>query len=225
MNREVLSAFLDEAGVTYEMAEDGASALAAVDSSTVFAAALLDLQLPDTNGIALAGRLRALRPHLPLLAVTAQVDEATRLACHGAGMTAVITKPVDPGLLLAALAGCLVPAGPGKTGVPEKADGEPAPLLLADLFAAEPERLRRVLLALAGEFKSAAGELAAAAATQNHDRLRRLRHKLHSALAGLHLTELDQTFSLLLAGDWGQSSHAGTLLEQAAAECSRLVAQ
>jgi signal transduction histidine kinase/DNA-binding response OmpR family regulator len=225
MNREVLGAFLEEAGVTYEMAEDGASALAAIGSGTVFAAALLDLQLPDTNGIALAGRIRALQPNLPLLAVTAQVDEATRQACHTAGMAAVITKPVHPGRLLEALAGCLVPAMPGKTGVPEKAVGEPTPPLLADLFAAEPERLRRVLLALAGEFQSATVELAAAAAVQNHDRLRRLRHKLHSALAGLHLTELDQTFTLLLAGDWSQTAHAGTLLQQAAAECSRRAAE
>ena len=68
-------------------------------------------------------------------------------------------------------------------------------------------------------------ELAAAAAVQNHDRLRRLRHKLHSALAGLHLTELDQTFTLLMAGDWSQTAHAGTLLQQAAAECSRRAAE
>ena len=225
MNREVLAAFLEEAGVTYEMAEDGAAALSAVGSGKEFAAALLDLQLPDTNGIALAARIRALRPNLPLLAVTAQVDEATRQACHAAGMAAVVTKPVNPGRLLEALAGCLAPPGRLKTPLPEKTSGETAPPLLTDLFAAEPERLRRVLLALAGEFQNAGVELNAAAAEQNHDRLRRLRHKLHSALAGLQLTELDQTFTLLLAGDWTQTSHAGTLLQQASAECSRRAAE
>ena len=225
MNREVLAAFLEEAGVTYEMAEDGAAALSAVGSGKEFAAALLDLQLPDTNGIALAARIRALRPNLPLLAVTAQVDEATRQACHAAGMAAVVTKPVNPGRLLEALAGCLAPPGRLKTPLPEKTSGETAPPLLTDLFAAEPERLRRVLLALAGEFQNAGVELTAAASEQNHDRLRRLRHKLHSALAGLQLTELDQTFTLLLAGDWSQTTHAGTLLQQAAAECARRAAE
>ena len=184
-----------------------------------------DLQLPDTNGIALAARIRALRPNLPLLAVTAQVDEATRQACHAAGMAAVVTKPVNPGRLLEALAGCLAPPGRLKTPLPEKTSGETAPPLLTDLVAAEPERLRRVLLALAGEFQNAGVELTAAASEQNHDRLRRLRHKLHSALAGLQLTELDQTFTLLLAGDWTQTSHAGTLLQQASAECSRRAAE
>ena len=228
MNREVLAAFLEEAGVTFEMAEDGASALAALQTSRPFAAVLLDLQLPDTNGIDLASRLRTLRPEIALLAVTAQADEATRHACAAAGIVAVITKPINPARLLEALAQAITTA-PGAGPViltPEAAPDSAAPEqadspLLADLFAKEPERLQRVLRVLSGEFDAAGAELAGASAENDLVRVRRLRHKLHSAIAGLQLNELDQTFTGLLSGDWTHLPEAQSLLRQAAADCAR----
>lgn len=226
MNREVLAAFLEEMGVTFEMAENGAEALAVLETGRVFAAALLDLQLPDTNGIDLAGRLRALRPDLPMLAITAQADEATRQACGEAGMAAVITKPVNPARLLEALAQ-IMPAGSRTEALvmpiamPARPSTEQADSpLLADLFAKEPERLHRVLGVLSGEFAAAARELTGAAATKDLIRVRRLRHKLHSAIAGLQLTDLDHTFTHLLAGDWTHLPQAQVLLQQAANNCA-----
>ena len=228
MNREVLAAFLEEAGVTFEMAENGAEALTALQTGRPFAAALLDLQLPDTNGIDLAKRLRTLRPDLPMLAVTAQADEATRHACGEAGMAAVITKPVNPARLLEALAQTMTSGGRVRETVMPTAVMPPSPAteqsdspLLTDLFAKEPERLRRVLKVLSGEFEAATRELAAAATTDDPGRVRRLRHKLHSAIAGLQLTELDQTFTYLMAGDWTHLSQAQVLLQQAATECAQ----
>lgn len=228
MNREVLAAFLEEAGVSFEMAENGAGALTALATGRPFAAVLLDLQLPDTNGIDLAGRLLSLRPEIPLLAVTAQADEATRIACREAGMMAVITKPINPVRLLEALAQTTA-QGPNvaQTGLAPAVGMDAAATvqadspLLADLFASEPERLQRVLRLLSGEFEGAAGELAAAAADYDIVRVRRLRHKLHSAIAGLQLRELDQSFTYLLSGDWTHLSQALTLLRQAAADCAQ----
>lgn len=225
LNREVLAAFLDEADVRYQMAVDGAQAVAALESRWPCDVALLDLQLPDTNGIALAGHLRALRPGLPLVAVTAQVDEATREACRAVGFDFFVAKPVHPARLLEALAACLAGGGREPGRAPEQA-GLPglerrASVPLEELFAGEPERLRRVQHALAGEFRAAAGELAAALAEENLDRVRRLRHKLHSALASLPLAELEAAFRRLLAGDWGAAPQAQTLLAAAAATCAR----
>lgn len=225
LNREVLAAFLEEAGLTCEMAEDGAQAVAALQSGRPCDAALLDLQLPDTNGLALAGRLRALRPDLPLVAVTAQVDEATREACRAVGFDAFVTKPVQPARLLDALSACLGRArerpGESRLKAGDAGLGRPEAVPLEELFAGEPERLRRVQRALAGEFQAAEGELAAAAAEQNLDRARRLRHKLHSALAGLPLAELEAAFHRLLEGDWGAAPRVQTLLAEAAAACAQ----
>jgi two-component system, sensor histidine kinase len=215
LNREVLAAFLEEAGITFQMAPDGAAALTLFQSGPHFHAALLDLQLPDTNGIELAGRLRSLQPGLPLLALTAQVDQATRQACLAAGFNAFLTKPLNPSVLLQALAEAIHPA-PSPAPSPEAAGSPP---LLTDLFAHEPARLARVLATLHTEFQAAAIELQTAAAARDPIRIRRLRHKLHSAIAGLQLTALDQALAQLLTGDWALAPEVQTLLQQAAATC------
>ncbi|MDB6071080.1 MAG: sensor histidine kinase/response regulator, partial [Verrucomicrobiales bacterium] len=240
MNREVLASFLDEAGITCEMAGDGASALRILTENTEFDAALLDLQLPDTNGIDLAARILHLRPGLPLLAVTAQADEDTRTACLAAGMRDVVTKPIQPRRLIDAISealgaapGPLPPtekklpriALPDPEGTPHPAlspasDPAPPAPLLTEIFAHEPERLARVLKALAGEFSAAIPELAAAAESGDITRLRRLRHKLHSAIAGLRLTELDAAFQQLIAGHFSRSAPAIALLAAAAETCA-----
>ena len=224
LNREVLAAFLLEAQLTWDMAEDGAAALTALQNGPVYHAALLDLQLPDTNGIELAARLHALRPELPLIAVTAQADAATRRACLAAGMVAVVTKPIHPALLREAIVNALQPPAGSPAAEAGLPDPAPAPVpetpLLTELFASEPERLQRVLGALAGEFQHAAMELGAAAAARDLVRLKRLRHKLHSAIAGLHLSALDQAFAQLLAGDWTGTATTLTLLQEASHHCT-----
>jgi CheY-like chemotaxis protein len=219
MNREVLAAFLAEAGLTWEMAEDGAGAMAALATGRPFHAVLLDLQLPDTNGLELAPRLREQRPGLPVVAVTAQADAGTREACLAAGFSGVVTKPIQPDLLMSAIALAVgAPDRPGAGWTPPPAlAGAP---LLTEVFADEPERLQRVLRTLSGEFDAAATELNAAVDARDSIRLGRLRHKLHSAVAGLGLTALDEAFSGLLAGDWAQAPAIHGHLQEAARDCA-----
>lgn len=58
-----------------------------------FDAVLIDLDLPDSDGIQIGHTLRQQRKDLPIIAVTAQVDKATRLKANTAGFSAFITKP------------------------------------------------------------------------------------------------------------------------------------
>lgn len=219
--REVLAAFLEAAGVTFRFAGTGADALKTLLESGPFDAALLDLQLPDMNGIELAGKIHTGHPGLPLIAVTAQTGETTRAACESAGFSGFLTKPLDPVRLQEALARIRTPGGTGPvpSGWPGPPQSAPSPLL-TDLFAHEPDRLKRVLHTLAGEFRSATAELEAASAARDPTRARRLRHKLHSAIAGLALTPLDQSFTVLLVPDWTATPNTLRLLREAADHCA-----
>lgn len=62
---------------------------------------LLDVVLPDLDGLTVARRIRALHPEavLPILLVTAFVDRAQRLAGLEAGVDDFLAKPVDLGEL------------------------------------------------------------------------------------------------------------------------------
>ncbi|MFM7133733.1 MAG: two-component system response regulator [Planctomycetota bacterium] len=58
---------------------------------------LLDVTLPDLDGLSVARQIRALHPdvHLPIVLVTAFADRAQRLAGLEAGVDDFIAKPID----------------------------------------------------------------------------------------------------------------------------------
>ncbi|MGC9520065.1 MAG: response regulator [Desulfuromonadaceae bacterium] len=60
--------------------------------------ALLDYNMPDTNGLDLALELMHAHPDMAMFLVTANVQEATRQRAEAAGV-GFITKPVDVGQL------------------------------------------------------------------------------------------------------------------------------
>ena len=68
-----------------------------------FDAILLDHWLPGEQGTELIRQIRALRPHLPLLVLTAQNDVSVAVDAMRAGATDFVVKPLAPDRLLAAL--------------------------------------------------------------------------------------------------------------------------
>ena len=72
-----------------------------------FDVVITDQSMPRLTGLELAGRLRTIRPDLPVILYTGYGDGVPDHALDAARLTAVIRKPVDPVLLSGALAGCL----------------------------------------------------------------------------------------------------------------------
>jgi DNA-binding response OmpR family regulator len=72
-------------------------AAAAEDSIAVadYAAVLLDLGLPDEDGLALLKRLRARGDHRPVIVLTARGEISARIAGLDAGADDYLTKPFD----------------------------------------------------------------------------------------------------------------------------------
>jgi two-component system, OmpR family, response regulator len=92
-------------GVTVELAGSGDEALAVAPG---FAPQLLviDLHLPDTDGLALLPRLRQAlqQPELPAFLCTADIREDVPLAARHAGFAGCWSKPVNLGELTGELA-------------------------------------------------------------------------------------------------------------------------
>ncbi|HEX3347870.1 MAG TPA: ATP-binding protein [Acetobacteraceae bacterium] len=105
-NQLVICKILDRAGHTTVVVEDGEAAVEALDQ-TAFDLVLMDVNMPGMSGIEATKlyRFGALgRPHLPILALTADATPATATACEEAGMDACITKPIEPRRLLEIIA-------------------------------------------------------------------------------------------------------------------------
>ena len=64
---------------------------------------MTDLNLPDMGGREVTHRLRAAGVTAPVLALTASATPAERAQCEQVGMTAFLTKPLQPEALHEAL--------------------------------------------------------------------------------------------------------------------------
>jgi signal transduction histidine kinase/DNA-binding NarL/FixJ family response regulator len=107
-NRRLLEDILTSWGQQVTLAEDGWQALRLMEQRR-FDLVLLDIRMPDIDGIEVARRVRLREQErsdtsVPIIAITADADAVTRDACLKAGINAVLAKPVDPKQLLRAIA-------------------------------------------------------------------------------------------------------------------------
>jgi signal transduction histidine kinase/CheY-like chemotaxis protein len=167
--REFLTEALAVLGYSITAVADGQAALVAARTHR-FAAALLDINLPLLDGIALARILRTEQPALRLIGCSAEAAAETRAAALAAGMHEFLAKPVS----LSALARALAPAAPAITQL--------AADISLDIFArlATPATLARARATLRAEWPQLHTTTTTALAAADPDALRRLAHYLQS---------------------------------------------
>lgn len=108
-NRDLLAALLARAGHASHVVADGAALLAAYQAEPLaWDVVLLDLHMPEVDGLETCRRLRAFEaasglPPVPVYALTASVLESDRAAARAAGMDGFLEKPIDPHELQRAL--------------------------------------------------------------------------------------------------------------------------
>lgn len=100
---EVIQQLLQEQGHAVSHAVHGLAALGVIAGQD-FDAALLDLDLPGMDGLALARMLRTQGFTAPLLAVTARSDTGAEVQAREAGFDGFLRKPVTGAMLSQALA-------------------------------------------------------------------------------------------------------------------------
>ena len=107
--RRIALRLLAELGVTHVL--EGADGLSALEvlrkQATPPDVALLDLDLPGMDGLALARTLRAQGHVFPLLALTARSDADAEVQSRGAGFDGFLRKPVTGAMLAQALDGLM----------------------------------------------------------------------------------------------------------------------
>ncbi|MES2018290.1 MAG: ATP-binding protein [Pseudomonadota bacterium] len=96
LNQEIVMTVLRLLGAEVDVAGNGVEGMASALAGK-HDVILMDMQMPDMDGLEATRRLRT---HLsmrsiPIIALTANVMEADRIACHAAGMDDYINKPID----------------------------------------------------------------------------------------------------------------------------------
>ncbi len=90
----VLKDLLEHAGYLVQVAATGAEALARAKTESV-SAVLLDLMLPDMDGLSVLALLKEVDPALPVIMLTAFVEVAKKHASLTEGAFGYLTKPYD----------------------------------------------------------------------------------------------------------------------------------
>jgi|GEM_PF-2328850 len=107
LNQQLARTFLERAGITVTVADNGAKAIEILDTgNTAFDAVLMDIQMPVMDGLTATRLIRAdaRHTHLPIIATTAHAMTEDRAECLAAGMQDYLTKPIDVNLLYAKIA-------------------------------------------------------------------------------------------------------------------------
>ncbi len=95
--QQIVLAMLDELGVAAEVVGTGQAAVdRALAQHSPYRLVLMDIQMPEMDGLEATRRIRAARSmnDLPILALTAHVTAGERQRCLDAGMNDHITKPM-----------------------------------------------------------------------------------------------------------------------------------
>jgi PAS domain S-box-containing protein len=231
INREVAVELLELVGLTVEVAVNGAQAVDALQARS-FDIVLMDVQMPQMDGLTATRELRRRGIRTPILALTANAFEEERAACLAAGMNDHVAKPVNPALLYDALLRWL-PGAPDATGatpptggsrLTAAAPGTPRQPLLQRLSAGDGFDPKAALRTVGGDvamlervlrrFTQVYGVAQAASAFDEDapvsDRLASLAHSLRSACASIGLEALQRDlarFERELADQPGSPRH------------------
>lgn len=97
LNLELTTTVLELRGHEVDAAVDGAALRRYLADGAAPEAVLMDIQLPDVDGVTLLEELRAIArfESLPVIALTAHALEAEGHRLLAAGFDAVMTKPID----------------------------------------------------------------------------------------------------------------------------------
>ncbi|WP_122467161.1 ATP-binding protein [Brevundimonas lutea] len=107
-NRFVAAKLLETFGCSSETAENGAEAVE-VGRASRFDLILMDIKMPVMGGVEATRCLRAAGYAGPIVALTANADEADQRTYLAAGMDSVVAKPIRPDLLLDAIRRAMTP--------------------------------------------------------------------------------------------------------------------
>jgi len=196
VNREVAVGMLESLGCATDAAENGWTALKAMNTAT-YDAVLMDCQMPVMDGLAATGEIRRREQtsgaaRVPIIALTANAMEGDRERCLAAGMDDFLSKPFTQQQLATLLRRWLALRALPET---ERRDLSRIPLIDAGVLRniaalARPALLNSMIELYLQHSPGLVGAIETAAANMQSEALLQAVHSLKSSTANLGGTRL-----------------------------------
>ena len=100
VNYMFLEVLFEETGAVLIHAADGRVAIDAVKANPDINIILMDIKMPNINGLDATRQIKAIRPQLPIIAQTAYAMQDDEYKALQAGCNAYISKPIDANKLI-----------------------------------------------------------------------------------------------------------------------------
>ncbi|HEY0836830.1 MAG TPA: PAS domain S-box protein [Azospirillum sp.] len=202
VSRDLIAAMLERMGHTVTAVPDGADAVAAL-ADGAFDLVLMDMQMPGMDGAEATRRIRALPPPrglVPVVALTADAASENRPRYMAAGLTDLLTKPVDWDRLRALIPLAILGrshAAPPPAAPPEPVDGDEVaaidrPRLLAIAASLGDKDLDVLLDSVRAELTRQLDLARAAAGRGDTAGMRRAVHALRGMAGNFGLTAVER---------------------------------
>jgi two-component system, sensor histidine kinase RpfC len=234
-NRAVIERVLSVAGHRVQLAKNGEEALAALERGGIDLV-LMDIGMPRISGFEAARLYRMMRARPPIIALTGDASAETERLCREAGMDGVLTKPIEPDRLIAAVAAAIGGEAPAKpasvvtsiTAHPRFAGDSPTPID-ADKVAAlrslggGSDFFRDVVEAFHSDSREILDDIARAAVAIDIAGFRDGVHALRSCAANVGGTRLVELLQSMPAPSARELRHQGAaFVQQLGAELIKL---
>lgn len=199
-NQQIAQEILEGQGATVCVANNGIEALELLQQAD-FNCVLMDLQMPQMDGLEATRRIRA-NPrlaHLPVLAMTATATTEARMRCIDAGMNDFISKPIQPELMFRTIANWL-PKGAQPCAEQAVIDLS----VLARLCGNDPHKVNRFAIKFVESSQEGVCDMEAALARGEVQPVRELGHRIKSAARGVgafSMADLCEDLELLAPGE------------------------
>lgn len=91
---KLMLAVLSQVNVEVVHASNGKDAISLCNGDGAFDLVLMDMQMPEVDGLEATRRIKETHPELPVIATTANTFFEDEVACREAGCDAFLTKPL-----------------------------------------------------------------------------------------------------------------------------------
>ncbi len=242
INQLVIEDFLTQEGAKVTLADNGRLAVEAIDHAPIkFDVVLMDVQMPEMDGLEATRRIRLGHPDLPIVGQTAHALKAEHDKCLAAGMMATVTKPINIDALVAAILDQVKPSESRPPAPPPVVDAEANPdasdAIRWDVLTARnrgrPEFIDRLVATAIREHGQMARKIRDCINAEDLSELGRLAHLLKGLAGTLEAPQASRLAARVMqmagAGDTAALTHAmdmAVAVERLMAELQqRLLAQ